>query len=52
MRKILEITSDIEKKLVATLDAALKSQGITMLDNVQSIVTAVHEEAELPKVES
>jgi len=50
MRKVLEITPDVEKKFVAVLDAALKAQGITMLDNVQSIVTAVHEEPELEKL--
>jgi hypothetical protein len=47
MRKVLEINQENERKLIAVVDAALKSQGIQMLETVHTLIMAIHDEPDL-----
>jgi hypothetical protein len=52
MRKIIEITPEFEKVLVASIDTALKNSGISVMQLVQTITSAIktEEDPQVPPV--
>ena len=49
MKRILEVTEEVEKHLVAIMDAALKSAGmsaIASIDKIRSMVQQVEDKPE------